>query len=171
LEAILEGFEKFAQKFSELYEEDRPVYLFSVEVDSIEPQRDDIDPSRLKRGRAKIIVKEPSKNSVVTAVVEFRGNTLILSRVNGNCDLGEVGSRLHLEYSKKYPKESLKPDRVLERGRIRHYTVSNPAHFLDFLHLIHTIKGLDIYSRQGEHLIARLVEWNKERANAKTKPA
>jgi len=129
---MFEGFEKFAQKCSELCEEDRPVYLFSVEVDSIEPQRDDIDPSRLKRGRAKIIVKERSKKSFVTAVVEFRGNTLILSRVNGNCDLREVGSRLTLSIPRNTQRRASKQTESLSAGEYFTTRFQTPPIFSTF---------------------------------------
>jgi hypothetical protein len=167
LEALLAGFEKFAQKFGELYDEDKPVYLFSLKVDSIEPQRDDIDPIRLKRGKAKIIVKERSKVSSLIATVEFRGRTLILSRREGSCNVEDVAKRLSLEYGKKYPKESLKPDRVLEGGRVHHYSVSDPEHFLGLLHLIQRVNGLDIYSQQGEHMIQKMAEWLRTRREGK----
>ncbi len=163
----MEEFQKYVRKFGELVIEDVPVHLFFLKVGKITPQKDDIDPTRLKRGKTMITVDEQSKKSSLLAIVEFRGRTLILSRKEGSFSVEQVAKKLSWEYGKKYSKESLKPDRVFEGGRVHHYTISDPGHFLDFLHWIKGVNGLDIASQQGEHVWHKMVEWLNKRPEGK----
>ncbi len=158
---LLHAFQKAVSKLGDLIEADKPVYLFTVRVEPIEPQRDDVDHS-LKRGKARILVKERSRNSAFNAIVEVRGRTLVLSRLNGEYDLADLAKRLDIEYSKRYPKERLKLDRVLKDGRVRHYIVTNPEHFFGFLHFIHNVP-LEIYTQQGEHAMPKWIHWINEK--------
>jgi len=168
LETLLEGYEKFVKKFGELVIEDVPMHLFTLKVGKITPQRDDFDPSRLKRGITVISVNERSKESSLKAIIQFRGRTLILSMKEGTFSIEDVAKRLSLEYGKKYPKENLKADGVFDGGRVHHYTVSDPGHFLDFLHWIREKKGLDIASQQGEHVWHQMAEWLRKRPDGTT---
>jgi len=160
-EGLFDTYQRTVYKLGELFQTDKPVHLFTVKVQSIgKPKLDEVT-GTIKHVNAKIIVKKSPQNSVINANIEFLGRTVILSRQSGDCDLDDLANRLSREYSVRYPKESLKPDRIPKKGKVQHYVISDPQHFLDFLHLVKT-KELEIFSREGENPFPQWLQWMKE---------
>ena len=81
---------------------------------------------------------EDAKQSKITAIIEFHGNGLTLTRTEGNCDTARVGYLMGLVYKALYPNRGngLRLISRKENGTDAFYTLDDPQHFSDFLHLM-----------------------------------
>ena len=128
---------------------------YIIEVTRIEIQQDELKPipsERLtfevlspKRAIASLSVRQGPDKSKVTAVVEFRGDALILSRTEGDCDVQRVATVLRIHYLERYEKDGLRILGNRKDGKICDCTLEDPDHFHKFLHLLHTIGGLEYH--------------------------
>lgn len=151
----------FSESVDDSTQRDRHRYLFTIKVYRIVVQPDKYKPVslkpvelevlRLKRALVDVEVRNGQRESKLSAVIEFRGHALTLSRSEGDCNVDEVGRRLGIEYHRRYGKEGLRLiDNIFEGRRVCEYTVADPARFLDFLHLVKNRKGLDVYEGEAE---------------------
>jgi len=112
----------------------KPVSLDPVELEVL----------RLKRAVVSIDVKEDSKESQITAVIEFRGKGLTLSRIKGDCDVGQMAWRLSKYHFSRYGKAGFRIHSPPNSRELCDCTLENADQFLDFLHLIQTNRSLTI---------------------------
>ena len=97
-----------------------------------------------KRDIAQLSVNQGSKKSRVRAVIEYRGDALILARTYGDCDIEQVAETLTLIYLKRYGRKAF--GEIIGRrkeGKVCDTTLEDPHHFSKFLHLIHTLGELE----------------------------
>jgi hypothetical protein len=134
--------------------------LFTIEVSRIVIKQDEIKPLPAepltfeiltpKRAVATLSVHQGSDESKIRAVVEFRGDALTLSRAEGDFDVQQVAIILGIHYLERYGREGIRIIGKRKNGRICDCTLPDPGHFLGFLHLLHTIGGLEYRIPQGQ---------------------
>ncbi len=121
----------------------------TLNVIKVELQHDDFQPIppdplsfeniHPKRAIATMVVRDGLKESPVTAILEFRGDALTLTRPKEElvgCET--VAHWLQDYYKKRYDREGLRIVGVHDEGRVVDCTVTDPEHFFRFLHLIKT---------------------------------
>jgi len=131
------------------------VNLFTITVNKIAVQPDKYKPIslkpielevlRLKRALVDLTVSVQQKESRFSAILEYRGRALTLSRSTGDADADKVGNCLGTEFSKRYGKEGLRLLASPNPGRVCECTISDPSAFLGFLHVVKNRGGVDVY--------------------------
>jgi hypothetical protein len=111
-------------------------------VKNLEPV--ELEILQLKRAVVSIETKEDSKEAQITAIIEFRGKGLTLSRTNGDCDVAQLAWRLSRFHFSRYRKAGLRILSPPDSHVLCDCTLENPQEFLDFLKLIHTNGGLTV---------------------------
>lgn len=124
-----------------------------IQVTRIEIQQDELKPlppDKLtlellspKRAIAALNVQENGDMTKLTAVVEYRGDALILTRTEGNCNVEQVARTLAADYLNRYGKQGLKILDNRKDGKVCRCTLTDPDHFHKFLHLLHNVGGLE----------------------------
>jgi len=130
---------QFADKF-------KPVNLEnSVEVD--------LEVLNLKRAVVTLSVSQEATKSTFKAILEFRGNTLIVTRSDGELSAEWVVEALDTDYSRRYKVyDILQPVTIRENGKISHSTVEDPKNFLEYLHLLKTLSYVQINNVESREL-------------------
>jgi hypothetical protein len=105
----------------------------------------DLEILHLKRAIATMSMAQGAKKSEFKAILEFRGNTLIVTRSNGELSAEWVAEALETDYSRRYKVDDmLRPIDIRENGKISHSTVKDPEEFLKYLHVVKTLSYVQI---------------------------
>ncbi len=121
-----------------------------------EPIEIELEVIHLKRATGNLAVQHDSKESKFDWILEFRGNTLILSLKEGDLKANWVVEALEDDYRRRYRVEDvLYPISTREDGKVADSTVDDPQKFFEYLHLLHTLPGVQINrvgSRRGKNI-------------------
>jgi hypothetical protein len=114
----------------------------------------DLEILRLKRAIITISMAQGAKKSEFKAILEFRGNTLIVTRSDGGELSAEwVVEALETDYSRRYKvNDMLRPIDIRENGKISHSTVEDPEEFLKYLHVIKTLSYIQVNRVESREL-------------------
>jgi hypothetical protein len=112
---------------------------------NLDPVAVDLETLHLKRAIATLSMSQGAKKSAFKAILEFRGNTLVVTRFDGELSAEWVVEALETDYPRRYRVDDmLRPIDIRENGKISHSTIEDPEEFLKYLHVIKTLAYVQI---------------------------